>query len=330
MLTPLPAAELHVISVISNPARYKTRVRLFREFTERMKRYGVTHWIVEATSGLHEPSIVDRCHPNHIHVRCDDELWVKENLINIGAQHAIQAGAKFLMWCDGDIHFLRDDWATETLSELQARAVVQPFGDVIDTGPDHEFHERQRGFAHCYIKGFELGPKNRFGGWEKCGPYDGGGPFWHPGYCWAFTVEAWDCLGGMLDRAILGSADFHMACALIGKADFSMRYRRDLGRDCHPNYRAMVKEWEARAERHIARNIGYVPGTIVHHFHGHKVNRKYQGRREILVKHQFNPHSDVHYDARGVLRLAHAHDARRRGLRDDLRLYFRARHEDAR
>jgi hypothetical protein len=312
---------LHVISVISNPCRYKTRVKLFKEFMARMEATpGVTLWVVEAVTGRHKPTVADPDNPHHVVVRCDDELWIKENLINIGASHAIAAGARYLGWCDGDVEFLNHLWALETVAELQTRDFVQPFSDIIDLGPDCEFHERQRGLAFCHVKGPELGKHNRLGRWEN---KNYGCPFWHPGYAWFTTVSAWKIVGGMIDKAIVGAADHHMACALIGEVDFSCRY------EVHPNYRKMLHEWQKRAER-LCHNIGYVPGTILHHFHGAKANRKYVERRDIIVSSQYDPETDVYYDEHGVLRLTPATDDRTRNLRDNLRRYFRQRKEDHR
>ncbi len=48
-------------------------------------------------------------------------------------------------------------------------------------------------------------------------------------------------------------------------------------------YRREVMRWQDRALRHINRNIGYVPGTIEHLFHGRKSERGYQSRWDMFV-----------------------------------------------
>jgi hypothetical protein len=310
---------LHVISVISNPVRYRTRIKLFKETMERMKVPGVVHWIVEASFGHRPASVIDPDNPHHIHVRCDHELWLKENLINVGARH-LPHDAKYLMWLDGDVRFEREDWAQETIEALQHHAVVQPFSDVVDYGPHGEILERHRGFFYCWLKGLDLGPKNRLCGWKY------GGPYWHPGYACAFRMDAWNALGGMIDRAICGSADYHMACALIGQA------ARSYPGTVHKHYKHMIGEWQRRAHHAVGQNIGYVPGTVHHHFHGHKADRKYRERWSILIDNNYDPYSDVCLDRQGVLQFAagHHHDPRMRKMVGELRAYFRGRDEDAR
>jgi hypothetical protein len=209
---PTRPSDLHVIAVISNPVRYNTRTRLFRDFMDMMELSGATLWVVEAVHGNRPPSVAKHGHPHHIIVRCDHELWLKENLINIGAAH-LPRDAKYIMWMDADIEFQRDDWALETIETLQNYAVVQPFSHVVDYGPHHQILQTHKGFAYCYNMGEQLGSNNKLGGWKKYG-----GPYWHPGYAFAYRTEAWNAVGGMLDRAIAGAGDYHMACGLIGQA----------------------------------------------------------------------------------------------------------------
>lgn len=315
---------LHVISVISNPVRYKTRVKLFKEFMARMEATpGVTLWVVEATFGKRPPTVADPKNPHHIIVRADCELWHKENLINIGASR-LPDDAEYVMWCDGDVAFQDANWAHETVEALQHYAVVQPFSHAIEYGPngqplDEPNHSHQhKGFVYCWERGEKLGHKNKLCGWKY------GGPYWHPGYAFAFRMDVWNALGGMIDKAICGSADFHMACALIGQVE------RSHPGNIHPNYKHMLLQWQRRAHHAVGQNIGFIPGTIHHFFHGRKADRKYRERWAILFENGFDPYSDVHHDSKGVLQFpaGHRHDPRMRKMVSDLRGYFRTRDED--
>ncbi|HEY1927605.1 MAG TPA: hypothetical protein VGG92_09080, partial [Caulobacteraceae bacterium] len=93
----------------------------------------------------------------------------------------------------------------------------------------------------------------------------------------------------------------------------------------HPNYLKMVLDWQAKADVHVQGDIGHVPGTIVHGFHGWKPDRNYVGRWSILTDNAYDPETDVVKDSQGMLRLTAAKPA----LRDGLRRYFRQRFEDA-
>jgi hypothetical protein len=218
-----------------------------------------------------------------------------------------------IMWCDADIAFQREDWAKETLEYLQHYKAIQPFPNVIDYGPQSEVMETHKGFAYCYRMKDRLGARNRLGGWRY------GGPYWHPGYAWAYRPKAWSECGGMLDRAILGAGDYHMACALIGQVEFSYPGNVTEG------YKRMCHAWQDRAEAAVERNIGYLPGAVHHFFHGHKADRKYVERWDVITGYKYDPERDVSYDRRGVLQWS----TDKRGLIDGCRDYFRQRNEDA-
>ena len=122
----------------------------------------------------------------------------------------------------------------------------------------------------------------------------------------------------MIDRAVCGAADHHMALSLIGLAPFS------LPGNVSDGYKRMVYEWQKRAEDNLARNLGCVPGTILHYFHGSKQKRNYVGRWDIITGNDFDPYTDLTSDWQGMLKLT----GNKPKLRDQLRAYMRARDED--
>jgi hypothetical protein len=319
--------DFYVIAVMTNPERFKTRARLFKEFMERMKKYGVNLFIVEGAFGNREFEVTDPSNPRHIQIRTESELWHKENLVNIGISR-LPASWKYVAWIDGDIDFIRPDWALETVHELQHHPVVQLFEDAIDTGPEHEILNVYKGFAYCYKnklpRKVKAGEKVNLKGVADVdypyyyGGYTSPGTYWHPGYAWAATRNAINTIGGLFDTAIIGAGDHHMACALIGEGE------KSIPRDISKQYRATVMAWQARAER-LHHNIGYVKGTIYHFWHGKKRNRKYKERWSILIDNNFNPATDIHKDWQGVLTLYPGHEK----LRDDIREYFQSRNEDS-
>jgi hypothetical protein len=309
--------DFYVIAVITNPERYKRRPQLFREFSERMAKYGVNFYVVEGAFGDRDFEITEPKNPRHIRVTLESELWHKENLINIGITR-LPSDWKYVAWIDADIDFVRPDWALETVHELQHHPVVQMFEDAVDLGPEHEILNTFKSFVYCYKNGIARDITKR--GKNAAYYYTSGrkGSYWHPGYCWAATREAINTLGGLLDFAILGSADHHMACALIGEADYSVPTELD------KSYHDMVMSWQDRALR-LHKNVGYIKGTIYHYWHGKKANRQYKDRWSVLVDNKFNPMTDIHKDWQSVWVLYPGHEK----LRDQIRDYFKARNEDS-
>jgi hypothetical protein len=96
--------------------------------------------------------------------------------------------------------------------------------------------------------------------------------------------------------------------------------------DVTSEYARHVMRWQERCEKHIRRDVGFVPGTILHSFHGKKKDRGYQDRWKILIKNKFDPELDLMRDHQGLYKLTD----RSIKLRDEIRRYFRSRNEDSR
>jgi hypothetical protein len=74
--------------------------------------------------------------------------------------------------------------------------------------------------------------------------------------------------------------------------------------------------------------VGYIPGTLLHNFHGAKRNRFYLDRWKILTQNAYDPETDIKADWQGLWQLEDTDD-RQIKLRDEIRQYFRARNEDS-
>jgi hypothetical protein len=299
--------KFYVIAVISNPARFKSRVKLYKQFAKEMLASGVQLMTVETVYGERDFEVTEPNNPMHVQLRTDDEVWHKENMINIGVSRLPQDW-KYVAWIDADISFLRPDWVDETIHQLQKHPIVQVWQNAIDLGPNGEVLGTHTGFGYCKINGILSGVN-----WKHYG-----GVYPHPGYGWAITRDAMEKLGGLFDQGILGSGDHHMAWALMGKA------RDTIHGNAHKNYFKALEAWGQRAQA-LNMDIGFVPGTILHHWHGRKKDRKYVDRWQILVNNKFDPFFDMRRDMRGVIRLS----GNKPKLRDDIRAYFRSRNEDS-
>lgn len=310
-------SELYVISVISNPVRFKSRYELYRKFQARMQQAGIKLITVEQAFG-DRPFVVTQ--PNnhyHIQVRSFEELWHKENMINLGIQALTETHPdwQYVAWIDADVFPAGnvEDWCTETVQQLQHFMVVQMWTNAIDLGPMGETLETHTSFAKQYMD-------------EKPYCYGQNGSYyerWHPGYAWAARREAVDGVGQLIDTAILGAGDNHMAHALVGMMDLSM------AKGLHPNYVAHLSRWGERAERFIRRDVGVVGQTILHEWHGKKASRGYHSRWQILVNNEFQPDQDLKRDSYGLWQLVDHGDVRSIKLRDQIRKYFRSRNEDS-
>ena len=125
-------------------------------------------------------------------------------------------------------------------------------------------------------------------------------------------------VGGLIDVAILGSADHHMAWAMVCEVESTIH------RKMHPAFFRLCREWQDRAVRVTHKQVGFVPGRIEHGFHGPKKRRYYRERWQILIDHGFNPDQDLVHDDQGLVQLVGKPD-----LEQAIRVYNRSRAEDS-
>lgn len=216
--------NFHVITVVSNPIRYKSRYELYKIFAEDIKRKGGQLWTIELQTGKREHKITKDDDPYTIQLwnsAIPGELWHKENLLNIAIQYLTMEAPnwRYVMWVDADVKF-ETGVVEESANALQHWDVIQPWSHAIDFGPSGETMNIHKSFMYCHWTGdYPKQGKNDY--YTKQG---------HPGFAWAARRESLNKLGGLIDFGILGSGDRHMACAFIGKVMDSVHH------GVHPNY----------------------------------------------------------------------------------------------
>lgn len=323
---------LHCVVPLFNPWRWKSRWKHAERALKHFIDAGAVVTLVECAFNRRELVFADSgldgapasCpiqghgfRHRYIGLRTGEELWLKENLINLGVQ-SLPHDWQQVCWLDGDVHFLRPNWVGECIHKLQHYAFLQMFSHARDVGPDYEMlpddypHADGLGFVTAWERGVEM-----FGS-----SYAAGSRVW-PGLAWACTRQAWDDVGGLIDVAIWGGADWHMAHALVEKRDGMMRA------DLHRNYKKIINQWAERCRTHVRRNVGTMAGTIVHHWHGKKAKRGYNAKHSLLAKFGFDPLRHLKRDSQGLWQL---HDDRSTAfvrIRDMFRRIATERNEDS-
>jgi hypothetical protein len=303
--------KLHVIAVVNNPRRFKRRYELFQNFVKHMSTFKhVILYVVELAFGDRSFEIAkknkdDLIPPERqLQLRSSSEIWHKENMINLGVQHLLPSDWNYMAWIDADLQFTNEKWDIETIHCLQHHPIVQLWMTCADLGPEGETLQLHKSFGWLHFTGKIPG--------EKYGEY------MHSGYAWGMTKEAWNQCGGLIDFAILGAADHHQALCFIGK------YEKGLPGNCSESYRRHIEAYQLRCDK-FNHNIGYVPGTIVHFWHGKKKDRKYNERWEILINNNYDPTTDICKDHQGLIKLT----GNKPKLGHQISKYFIQRNEDS-
>jgi hypothetical protein len=296
---------LYVIIPYFNYCGFKRRKELFLEFYHRIKDNPRIRIVLCEATEVGKSFELPTNLPNvfiHIHIYTKDQLWIKENLINIAVRR-LPTHWKYMAWLDSDIHFINEDWVEHLIARFEKYDVIQLFSTIVYMGPHNEALKTDKSFGYMYRKsGKQYTQSYRYG-------------FWHPGFAWACTKKAYQDMGGLIDYSILGSGDHHMALGLISKIECSHP------KNIHPNYRKLLREFENNV-RHL--RVGYIDGTILHYWHGDLKLRRYKERWQILTDHQYNPLIDVSKDPMGLYQLTETG----KKLDNDMRDYFAGRLED--
>lgn len=304
---------LHVIGVVTNVARWHSRYRLARKWLERMNQMpNVKAYVVEAAYKDRDFEVAEACNPRHLRLHTKSEIWLKENLINLGVKRLLPHDWRYMAWVDMDVHFRRSDWALATIHQLQHYPVVQPWSDVVDLDFYGGVHGHYRSFGSLHARGV-----------PKCHhkKHEYGHAYAHPGFAWACTRSFYEAVEKLLEFCIVGAGDHHMAWAMVGDIESTIH------RKVSENYKIACRQWQEKATFACGHNVGYVPGSIEHNFHGPKERRYYYERWDILLKHQFDPLHDLTHDSQGLLVLKN--NARLNRLERAIHRYNLERLEDS-
>jgi hypothetical protein len=305
---------LHVMGAVTNPARYQSRYRLARHWIRVMSRTAnIKLHVVEGAFGDRKPELEEFCQHlgvSYLCVRIKSEAWIKENLLNICEKQLVPRWARYLAWIDCDVFFRNPEWAQETIQQLQHYPIVQPWQSAVNLGPTGNVSKAFDSVGHMIHKGIDPVRGKKYNG----DPYI----FGHTGYAWACTRAFWENVQGLIDFAILGSADHHMALGCRGMYSHSVHSMMG------GTFKELIHAWQTRAMQVTHGVVGFVNGRIEHEFHGPMSRREYVKRWEILIKHNFCPVNDLRRDDQGVIQLVG-----KPGLEHDIRTYNRRRLEDS-
>jgi len=320
-------SKLHVVTALFNPWRYKSRKILYDAFRTYTRYIGHSHLYAGELAFGKRPFEFTTAHDHvtddgetiEFQWRTTCELWHKERMLNRLIQE-LPNDWEYVAWVDADLQFTRPDWALETVHMLQHYPVVQLFSHSQNLGPKYEVLKDKpprHGFVYAWRHGLHPAENDPDANNDY---YYGAFQFGHPGFAWAIRRDQYEKLGGLLDFSILGSGDYHMALAFIGKLEERINMT-----NISDGYRRQLMAWATRAKKYINCNIGYVDGLVNHYWHGNRIDRRYSDRWQILVNNSYDPVEDLKYDANGMWQWTD----RCPQLAYDCRSYMAGRHEDS-
>jgi hypothetical protein len=139
-----------------------------------------------------------------------------------------------------------------------------------------------------------------------------------PGFAWAARRSVIEQVG-FYDAAVVGGADRLMAQTWFGYYEFPT-----FDAILPPKARKTFYHWAVRAARSVQGRPGYLPGTLLHLWHGEHVDRQYNERHTVLKTYDFDPCTDLKTNALGCWEW----NSDKKAMHDVIKSYFLLRKED--
>jgi hypothetical protein len=283
--------SLAVICSHFNPSGFHIPRRNLLRFLRQLESSGISTFAAELAYD-DDPYFLPSS-PNVFHFRTarTNVLWHKENLLNLAVER-IPTKYDKIAWTDTDIAFLSRSWAEDADRMLNSAAVVQLFSVAGWTDEDGRCRWYKRSSAAD--------------GFVKLGVN-------HPGFAWAARRALWSDAGGICERAVMGGGDTLFAAACLGSdVPNWMNY---------PDW----KEWTHKSATWVRSSggCGFIPGTVVHEWHGARKDRSYSARHSIVET--INLTQSLRRDENGILQFNSDISSQ---TRNAILSYLRGRHED--
>ena len=269
---------LHAVTTYFNPNKYKARYENYQVFRQNLS---VPLLVVELDMGSGfelGPQDAD------VLIQLSGSLlWQKERLLNSALVH-LPPECTSVAWLDCDVLFSQADWATQAQTLLSKYPVLQLFRELVHL-PQGKLPEdpmvvpdsaRRSSFAHSWNRG--VLPKDFFldaslSGKLRC----------NCGMAWAARRDLLE-RHGLCDTFILGMGDKQFAAALVGLATDAAD-SLELSRQHRNHY----LQWAEALHRDVRGQVGALPQTLFHLWHGDLKDRRYDHRYSGFRRFQFDP-----------------------------------------
>jgi len=302
-----------IVTAYFNPCRYITKKLNFDLFAARLQSSGAALLVIELALDDSEFEVNDS--HNLIRLRGNGMIWQKERLLNIAIGQLPPSCTK-VVWVDCDLLFDDDEWLQKTSDALNRFSVVQPFSSCVrlQRGQTQYADSRQgeeplaESFAAAFVRDRSL---------ARDAIYQLHG---RTGFAWAARRDLLDACG-LYDACVTGSGDHLMAHAFAGALD-SQCIPAMIGSD--HQYAKHFAVWAAKTDRIARGSLGYVPGRILHLWHGAVADRRYYWRNQEFKTFAFDPNRHIRRDKNGLWDWADAPAEMRRWSSE----LFLSRHED--
>jgi hypothetical protein len=282
--SPSRSASLWAITCYFNPMDYKTKLENFRIF----RKYLSVPLVAIELAYDRDFELAHGDAELLIQLRGKSVLWQKERLLNV-ALDELPRSCTHVAWLDCDLIFLDEDWPERATELLRTSQLVQLFGSVHYLPPGTEPHPSgpivamfdRPGLARLVSEGRHFSSAyddrsfNRLPGSAS------------PGHAWASHRQLL-ADHGLYDACIIGGGDSALTCAAFGSFDLVIGNHR-----MNQWQRAHYLNWAEKLFNRVGAAVSFVPGDVLHLWHGDMRDRRTSEKYEGLRSFCFNPYEDI-------------------------------------
>jgi hypothetical protein len=250
-----------------------------------------------------------------------DVLWQKERLLDVGFA-ALPPDVDAVAWVDASVVLVHDDWPAAARAALDRHALAQGFARLhyLDaeataalaagalgpcdalarSAPDRATPASARLAAE---RGVDALVADDVAGHATMDiPPAATRLPRNPGVAWLARREVLDRLGGLYDRAVVGSGDWLFLLAVLGAARPWLDAVGPLGYGYLA--RSGYPDWADRAAATVAGDVGWVDADALHLYHGRLADRRYKVRHPDFDALGVDLDADLQLTPEGVWCLA--------------------------
>ncbi len=305
-----PADDLAVITCFFNPGGYRNKRENYERFMEPLRAGGLHTLTVECAFGS-DPFELP-AGEGVLHVRGGSLMFQKERMLNLALPYLPPAFTK-VAWLDADVVFERADWPKAASAALEEHVVIQPFEECYRLPRGASAYagcgERWLSFAAAYRQRYPVVTTGRY--------KDHG----HVGFAWAARRSLLETVR-LRDVDPNGHGDHLMAHAMLGDWN-SVCVRRLVG--AVGPYAESTRRWARQFHGEVQGRLGYIPGALMHLWHGRIADRRYYTLALHLRAFGFDPDRHLCEHPSGLW----AWTEEAATMEAEYRRYFATRREDA-
>jgi hypothetical protein len=273
-----PVQDTWIVTSYFNPNRYLSKLKNYELFKHKISSSGAQLLTVECAFNHDDFEL--KSSDDILQIRSQDVMWQKERLLNI-AVASLPKEIKKIVWLDCDILFENPNWIVQTSELLEHFPVVQPYETLIRLPKGKTYYENEGTEWKSFGYTRTAQPHLSFSGiFSQHG---------HTGIAWAIQADIIR-KSNFYDTCLSGNADHLMAHAMCG--DFSSlcitKYLGSKGK-----MRDDFIRWAEPFYESVQGKVGYIPGNVLHLWHGDKKDRQYIKKSEELKLLDFDPSIDL-------------------------------------